>query len=109
MKLNLISAVASVSHELVRNSMEIMEILINHIEKIYGSHSLELSTVYFYTANYLNFLNQPNKAFACFLKAAKLRGAKCSTSYYNAGIISLDSKNYSLALDVLLLALNSLS
>jgi len=73
-KLNLISAVASVSHELIRNAMDVLEILINHIEVIYGSNSLETSNIYFYCANYLNFLNQPNKAFACFLKAAKLRG-----------------------------------
>lgn len=49
------------------------EILIDHIEKVYGSESLELSNVYFYTANYLKFLNQQTKALACFLKAAKLR------------------------------------
>ena len=40
---------------------------------VYGSESLELSNVYFYTANYLRFLNQNTKALACFLKAAKLR------------------------------------
>lgn len=89
--------------------MDIFEILINHIEAIYGPQSLELSNAYFYCANYLNFLNQPNKAFACFLKAAKLRGVKCSTSYYNAGIICLEQKNYSLSLDVLLQSLNSLT
>lgn len=89
--------------------MDILEILINHIEVIYGSNSLELSNIYFYCANYLNFLNQPNKAFACFLKSAKLRGAKCSTSYFNAGLICLELKNYSLALDVLLQSLNNLT
>lgn len=65
--------------------------------------------MYFYAANYLNFLNQPNKALACFLKAAKLRGPKCSASYFNAGIICMDLKNYSTALDILLLSLNSLT
>jgi tetratricopeptide (TPR) repeat protein len=89
--------------------MDVLEILINHIEAIYGSNSLESSNIYFYCANYLNFLNQPNKAFACFLKAAKLRGEKSSTSYYNAGIICLEMKNFSTGLDVLLLALNGLT
>ncbi len=89
--------------------MDILQILINHIEVVYGHDSYELSTIYFHTGNYLNFLNQSNKALACFLKAAKLRENKCSTSYYNAGIICIESKNYSVALDVLLLSLNNLS
>ncbi len=97
------------SHELIRNAMDIIEILINHMEVIYGANSLELSNMYFYTANYLSFLNQPNKSFACFLKAAKLRGNKCATSYYNAGIVCLELKSYSTALDVLLLALSNLT
>jgi hypothetical protein len=60
-------------HELIRNSVDMFEILISHTEKVYGADSLELSNIYFYTANYLNFLNQPGKALACFLKCAKLR------------------------------------
>lgn len=72
-KLRLISALANLMHELIRNSVDMFEILLAHIEKVYGSDSLELSNVYFYTANYLNFLNQSTKALACFLKSAKLR------------------------------------
>lgn len=48
-------------------------ILIAHVEKVYGPDSLELSNVYFSTADYFDFLNQSNKALACFLKAGKLR------------------------------------
>lgn len=70
-------------HELVRNSVEIFEILINHIEKVYGGDSLELSNLYFYVGNYLTFLTQPNKALACFLKAGKMRKEKGGTAYYN--------------------------
>ncbi len=72
-KIHLISSIANLTHELIRNAIDMVEILMNHIEKVYGPESLELSNVYFYNANYLNFLNQPNKALACFLKAAKLR------------------------------------
>ncbi len=72
-KLKLISSFANLMHELIRNSVDMLEVLIWHIEKVYGSDSLELSNVYFYTANYLNFLNQYNKSLACFLKAAKMR------------------------------------
>ena len=59
--------------------------------------------------NYLKFLNQPNKSFACFLKCAKLRGTNCTVAYYNAGIISLNQKYYNQALDILLLALNHMT
>lgn len=65
------------------------QILISHFEKVYGVDSLQLSNVYFYTANYLNFLNQTTKSLACFLKAAKLRKDKGGTAYYNAALLLL--------------------
>ena len=76
-------------HELIRNSVDMFEILISHTEKVYGSDSLELSNIYFYTANYLNFLNQPGKALACFLKCAKLRKEKGGTACYNVALLLL--------------------
>jgi hypothetical protein len=39
-KLRLISTLANLMHELIRNSVDMYEILINHIEKIYGCDSL---------------------------------------------------------------------
>lgn len=74
------------------------EILISHIEIVYGKDSLELSNVYFYTANYLNFLNQSNKALACFLKAAKMRKEKGGTAYYNVALLLLKSQRKKMAL-----------
>lgn len=60
-----------------------------HFEKVYGSDSLELSNIYFYTANYLYFLKKPTKALACFLKCAKLRKNLGGTAYYNAAFLLL--------------------
>lgn len=88
-KLKLISSLANLMHELIRNSVDMFSILIAHFEKVYGIDSLQLSNVYFYTANYLNFLNQNTKALACFLKAAKMRKEKGGTAYYNAALLML--------------------
>lgn len=88
-KLRLISTLANLMHELIRNSVDMFEILISHTEKVYGPDSLELSNIYFYTANYLNFLNQPTKALACFLKCGKLRREKGGTAYYNVALLLL--------------------
>lgn len=81
-------------------------ILIAHIEKVYGSDSLELSNVYFSTANYLNFLNQNNKALACFLKAGKLRKEKGGTAYYNVGLLLLKAGRKKKALEYFQMALD---
>lgn len=81
------------------------EILISHTEKVYGSDSLELSNTYFYTANYLNFLNQPTKALACFLKCAKLRREKGGTAYYNVALLLLKANRKRKALEYFLKAL----
>lgn len=39
-KLKLISSFANLMHELIRNSVDMLEVLIWHIEKVYGSDSL---------------------------------------------------------------------
>ena len=36
-KLKLISTLANLTHELIRNSVDMFEILIAHIEKVYGT------------------------------------------------------------------------
>lgn len=97
-KLRLISTLANLMHELIRNSVDMFEILISHTEKVYGSDSLELANTYFYTANYLNFLNQGTKAIACFLKCAKLRKSKGGTAYYNVGLLLLKANRKKKAL-----------
>lgn len=97
-KLRLISTLANLMHELIRNSVDMFEILIMHTEKVYGPDSLELSNVYFYTANYLNFLNQGTKALACFLKCAKIRKNKGGTAYYNVALLLLKAKRKKKAL-----------
>lgn len=98
-KLRLISTLANLMHELIRNSVDMFEILIAHTEKVYGADSLELSNIYFYTANYLNFLNQGSKALACFLKCAKLRRHRGGTAYYNAALLLLRANRKKKALE----------
>ena len=97
-KLRLISTLANLMHELIRNSVDMFEILITHIDRIYGSDSMELSNAYFYTANYLNFLNQGTKALACFLKAAKIRKNKGGTAYFNVACLLLKANRKKKAL-----------
>jgi hypothetical protein len=78
------------------------EILIKHAEIVYGGDSLELSNIYFYAANYLNFLNQANqdssKALACFLKCAKIRKEKGGIALYNAALLFLRANRKKMAL-----------
>jgi tetratricopeptide (TPR) repeat protein len=98
-KLRLISTLANLMHELIRNSVDMFEILISHTEKIYGIDSLELSNCYFYTANYLNFLIQNTKALACFLKCAKIRKHRGGTAYYNVALLLLRANRKKKALE----------
>jgi tetratricopeptide (TPR) repeat protein len=55
--------------------------------------------VYFYTANYLHFLNQNNKALACYLKSGKMRKEKGGTAYYNVALLLLKTGRKKTALD----------
>ena len=55
--------------------------------------------MYFYTANYLRFLNQNSKALACFLKAGKLRKEKGGTAYYNVALLLKSSDRKKKALE----------
>ena len=86
-KLKILSVLANLVHQLVRDSVSIIEIILKHCEKFYGSESLEVSNIYFYLGHYLYFMGHKNKAIACFLVAAQLRREEGISCLYNTSII----------------------
>lgn len=86
------------THQLVRNSVNIVEILLKHCVKFYGEDSLEVSNIYFYLGHYLYFMNQRNKALACFLVAARIRGKDGATCCFNISKILKDDAKYQKAI-----------
>lgn len=93
-KLKLLSVLCNLTHQTVRNSVYMIEILLSHCEKFYGRDSLEVSNVYFELGNYFFFMNQGMKACACYLLAANIRKEKGICSYYNAAIILMKNQSY---------------
>lgn len=55
--------------------------------------------MYFELANYYCFLNQLNKACACYLIAGKMRNERGVTGYFNAAIILMRNHSYGKAAD----------
>ena len=86
-KLSLLASVANILFETEGNYLRLYEIYTEHVQKIFGEHSYELSNCYFMIGSYFMERKEYNKAIACYVKASQLRGSKGGDCYYNLGVI----------------------
>lgn len=78
---------ANIFHSLGLPPIEFYTIYLNHIEFTFGADSLEASNCYFMMGTYYMEQHQYNRAVACFVRTADIRGPKGGDCFYNLAVI----------------------